>query len=94
MAEADRDGPGRVDIALRQEDGQVVIEVTDNGMGFPREHRNRLLEPYATTREGGTGLGLPIVLKILKSTAAGLNCSTPPRSLQAAMARASVCGSR
>ena len=34
--------------------------------GFPTEGRQRLLEPYMTTREGGTGLGLPIVAKILE----------------------------
>ena len=44
----------------------LVIDVTDNGKGFPAEGRQRLLEPYMTTREGGTGLGLPIVSKILE----------------------------
>ena len=38
-----------------------VIEVTDNGIGLPKENRQRLLEPYVTTREKGTGLGLAIV---------------------------------
>ena len=42
------------------------LAVTDNGKGFPAEDRQRLLEPYMTTREGGTGLGLPIVGKILE----------------------------
>ena len=36
----------------------LIIAVTDNGKGFPVEGRQRLLEPYMTTREGGTGLGL------------------------------------
>ena len=38
----------------------------DNGIGLPKENRNRLLEPYVTTREKGTGLGLAIVGKILE----------------------------
>jgi two-component system, NtrC family, nitrogen regulation sensor histidine kinase NtrY len=66
VPEAER-GQGVVEVSLREEEGGIVaIEVTDNGKGFPREHRQRLLEPYMTTREGGTGLGLPIVAKIFE----------------------------
>ncbi len=36
-----------------------MIDVIDNGIGLPKENRSRLLEPYVTTREKGTGLGLP-----------------------------------
>lgn len=43
-----------------------IIEISDNGKGFPEENRQRLLEPYMTTRAGGTGLGLPIVAKIFE----------------------------
>ena len=44
----------------------VFIDVVDNGIGLPKENRNRLLEPYVTTREKGTGLGLAIVGRILE----------------------------
>ena len=44
----------------------MTIDVIDNGIGLPKEHRNRLLEPYVTTREKGTGLGLAIVGRILE----------------------------
>ena len=40
--------------------------VSDNGKGFPSEDRHRLIEPYVTTRAEGTGLGLPIVIKIFE----------------------------
>ena len=43
-----------------------VFEIIDNGKGLPEENRQRLLEPYMTTREKGTGLGLAIVGKILE----------------------------
>ena len=59
-------GKGRVDLTLSLEEGFAVIDVTDNGKGFPQEGRQRLLEPYMTTREGGTGLGLAIVSKVLE----------------------------
>ncbi|MEM9732620.1 MAG: PAS domain-containing sensor histidine kinase [Pseudomonadota bacterium] len=42
------------------------VDIIDNGKGLPEENRQRLLEPYMTTREKGTGLGLAIVGKILE----------------------------
>ncbi|SHM20113.1 PAS/PAC sensor signal transduction histidine kinase [Roseovarius litoreus] len=47
------------------ENGQAVLRIADNGIGLP-EDRARLFEPYVTTREKGTGLGLPIVKKIIE----------------------------
>jgi two-component system nitrogen regulation sensor histidine kinase NtrY len=52
--------------------------VTDTGKGFPVEGRQRLLEPYMTTREGGTGLGLPIVSKILEEHGGGMELLDNP----------------
>jgi two-component system nitrogen regulation sensor histidine kinase NtrY len=46
--------------------------VIDNGLGLPKENRNRLLEPYVTTREKGTGLGLAIVGRILEEHGGGI----------------------
>jgi FixJ family two-component response regulator len=43
----------------------LVIEIADNGIGLPPD-RAKLFEPYVTTREKGTGLGLPIVKKIIE----------------------------
>ncbi len=71
--------PGRVVVALhRAADGQAVIDVTDNGKGFPRENRQRLLEPYMTTRAEGTGLGLAIVAKILEDHGGGIELLDAP----------------
>ncbi len=55
-----------VSISAEIEGDFVRINVSDNGKGWPKEHRNRLLEPYMTTREKGTGLGLAIVAKIIE----------------------------
>jgi two-component system nitrogen regulation sensor histidine kinase NtrY len=58
---------GWIRIAIGQTDAeQVVIEVEDNGRGFPDDARERLVEPYVTTRTKGTGLGLAIVKKIME----------------------------
>jgi two-component system nitrogen regulation sensor histidine kinase NtrY len=56
----------------------LILAVTDNGKGFPTEGRQRLLEPYMTTREGGTGLGLPIVAKILEDHGGGMELADNP----------------
>ena len=59
------DVDGRIDIALTSTGDSYEILIEDNGPGFPDEARDRLLEPYVTTREKGTGLGLAIVNRII-----------------------------
>ncbi len=54
------------------------LDIRDNGKGFPKENRQQLLEPYVTTREGGTGLGLPIVAKIFEDHGGTLSLLDPP----------------
>jgi len=53
-------------VAARAEGENVRISVSDNAKGWPKENRQRLLEPYMTTREKGTGLGLAIVARIIE----------------------------
>jgi two-component system nitrogen regulation sensor histidine kinase NtrY len=55
----------RVELKLHEEDKHLVIDVLDTGVGLPEE-RERLTEPYMTTRVRGTGLGLAIVKKIVE----------------------------
>ena len=55
----------QIRVALRAEAERAVITIADNGIGLP-EDRARLFEPYVTTRSAGTGLGLPIVKKIIE----------------------------
>ena len=57
----EQDVSGHIRIFLARDGGDLEIVIEDNGPGFPAEVRNRLLEPYVTTREKGTGLGLAIV---------------------------------
>lgn len=59
------------------EDGMAVIRIADNGVGLP-EDRSRLFEPYVTTREKGTGLGLPIVKKIIEEHGGSLALEDAP----------------
>jgi two-component system, NtrC family, nitrogen regulation sensor histidine kinase NtrY len=55
----------RVELRLKSDKDQLVIDVLDTGIGLP-EDRERLTEPYMTTRVRGTGLGLAIVKKIVE----------------------------
>ncbi len=57
--------PGEVAMRICADDGRLVIELADSGIGLPAE-RERLTEPYMTTRARGTGLGLAIVKKIVE----------------------------
>ena len=52
-------------VTLTPGETQSTITIADNGAGLPPD-RSRLFEPYVTTREKGTGLGLPIVKKIIE----------------------------
>jgi two-component system nitrogen regulation sensor histidine kinase NtrY len=56
----------------------IRVDVMDNGKGLPRENRQRLLEPYMTTREKGTGLGLAIVKKIIEDHGGRLELHDAP----------------
>lgn len=57
---------GEIRLRLDVTDQHVVLTVEDNGKGLPVEDRDRLTEPYVTTRTKGTGLGLAIVKKIME----------------------------
>ncbi len=65
--EAEPGWSGHIEAILRVADGQVMIELVDNGIGLPKQNRSRLLEPYVTNKgTKGTGLGLAIVQKIVE----------------------------
>lgn len=57
---------GSVSIDVSGDGEEAQITVRDNGPGFPVEDRERLLEPYVTTRKNGVGLGLAIVNRIVE----------------------------
>jgi two-component system nitrogen regulation sensor histidine kinase NtrY len=69
---------GAIRIVAAQQGGMIRVDVIDNGKGLPRENRQRLLEPYMTTREKGTGLGLAIVKKIIEDHGGHLELHDAP----------------
>jgi two-component system nitrogen regulation sensor histidine kinase NtrY len=65
IAESGPSPPGHIRVMVEAK-GAVAITVEDNGKGLPAQGRERLTEPYVTTRAKGTGLGLAIVKKIME----------------------------
>lgn len=64
-------------VVCHMDDDQIEIRIADNGVGLP-EDRARLFEPYVTTRDKGTGLGLPIVRKIIEEHGGTLSLDDAP----------------
>lgn len=67
----------RIEVTLSQTDNSARLTIADNGIGLP-EDRARLFEPYVTTRSEGTGLGLPIVKKIIEEHGGTLTLENAP----------------
>ena len=63
--DAGADVPSRVTVTMEAGETHLEIRIADTGIGLPAD-RARLFEPYVTTRDKGTGLGLPIVKKIVE----------------------------
>lgn len=67
----------RVMVQMSVAPDAVTIRITDNGPGLPAD-RTRLFEPYVTMKPGGTGLGLPIVKKIVEEHGGSLILTDAP----------------
>lgn len=77
-AERENREPGAIRIVAGRVGEEIRVDVIDNGKGLPQENRQRLLEPYMTTREKGTGLGLAIVKKIIEDHGGRLELHDAP----------------
>jgi len=68
----------RVALAARRSDGEVVIEVSDNGPGIAPQDRDRIFDVFYSTRKGGTGLGLAIVDRIARNHGGRVEVDSSP----------------
>jgi len=78
-ADAARAGTGRIVAQVGSKGDRVQITVIDNGCGLPKANRQRLVEPYMTTRTKGTGLGLAIVQRITEQHGGTLSLADAPK---------------
>lgn len=60
------DHKGKITVHLTQDKHCCILNISDNGHGWPAQGREKLFEPYMTTRQKGTGLGLAVVAKIIE----------------------------
>jgi len=65
-AEAAMEGGGTLTIKTKRKDNEAVISVIDTGMGISEQNMEKIFEPYFTTKEKGSGLGLTLVFKIIR----------------------------
>ena len=75
----DNDFHGHIVVLVETEGDAAFVRVADNGIGLPKENRQRLTEPYMTTREKGTGLGLAIVKRIMEEHHGEVQLSDAPK---------------
>jgi two-component system, sporulation sensor kinase E len=69
---------GEIAVGCREEDGFIVIRVTDTGPGIPQEQIPRIFEPFFTTKETGLGLGLVIAHRLVKEHAGDISVKSSP----------------
>lgn len=68
---------GKVAVELARRDGQALIQVEDDGEGIPTELRERVMQPFFTTKTQGTGLGLAIVARRVNEAGGKLELESP-----------------
>ena len=59
------DFKGKINIDIRDDSDYIYVVIVDNGVGFERVDKAKMLTPYFTTKKNGTGLGLAVVTKII-----------------------------
>jgi len=60
-------GGGELAVELDHDDSDITIRVSDSGGGIPEENLPSIFDPFFSTKARGTGMGLPIVLRIIKN---------------------------
>jgi signal transduction histidine kinase len=66
-------GGGTLSVSTEKAENEVKINVADTGAGIPEEDFPKIFEPYFTTKENGTGLGLTVVFKVIKEHRGEIN---------------------
>jgi signal transduction histidine kinase len=67
---------GSIDIESKMSKGNVIIHMSDTGEGISEKNLQNIFSPFFSTREGGMGLGLSIVQKIIESHGGKISCSS------------------
>jgi signal transduction histidine kinase len=71
-------GKGSIDVRLASGSGQITLRISDTGVGIEKELLDRIFEPYFSTKDVGTGLGLPIAKKIVEDHGGAIEIASEP----------------
>lgn len=69
---------GTLSVSLEHDDKEVLVTVSDTGGGIPESDLNKIFDPFFTTKERGTGFGLSVVLRIVKTYAGRIHVASEP----------------
>ncbi|MDP2342904.1 MAG: ATP-binding protein [Deltaproteobacteria bacterium] len=69
---------GKVELSAQREGDEVVFHVDDDGPGVPEELRDRVFEPFFTTRPNGNGLGLATCQQLIRQNQGRIGVATSP----------------
>jgi signal transduction histidine kinase len=64
---------GTLSISTEHNNEDALVTISDTGGGIPEEHLNKIFDPFFTTKERGTGFGLSVVLRIVKTYSGRIN---------------------
>ena len=71
-------GRGAIEVAITRDGGGLVVTIADHGPGVPDELRQRVFEPYFTTKQDGTGLGLALVRQTIEAHSGTIGVADTP----------------
>ena len=71
-------GRGAIDVAVSRDGAGIVVTIADHGPGIPDELRHRVFEPYFTTKQDGTGLGLALVRQTVEAHSGTITVADTP----------------
>ena len=69
---------GLLSVEMEQQDGRILIEVSDNGCGIAQENLSKVFDPFFTTKNKGTGFGLSVVLRSVKNYHGSIRVTSEP----------------
>ena len=69
---------GRLEVRTRRLGDQVAVDLIDTGQGMDQRTLQRIFEPFFSTKQGGTGLGLPTARKIIEALGGSIHVQSEP----------------